>query len=159
MPAPSTVIVPLADALKTLLEGLDFAPAVKAYRWAPSQLATGTAAVIDIPEVRRTGVDEPEEQLGSDDWTITFPVELLVDLAVAETATRLGSSSCSRRSSPPSTPTRRSGSRSSTTPRSSPAHPASTCLTKHARCSPTTAKSRCSCGSRPPDHHRPRRAR
>jgi hypothetical protein len=34
--------------------------------------------------VRRTGIDEPEEQLGSDDWTLTFPVELLVDLAVAE---------------------------------------------------------------------------
>jgi hypothetical protein len=87
MPAPSTVIVPLADALKQMLEGLDFAPAVKAYRWAPSMVATVPAAVIDIPEVRRTGIDEPEEQLGSDDWTLTFPVELLVDLAVAETAT------------------------------------------------------------------------
>jgi hypothetical protein len=84
MPAPSTVIVPLADALKALLEGLDFAPAVKAYRWAPSMVATVPAAVIDIPEVRRTGIDEPEEQLGSDDWTLTFPVELLVDLAVAD---------------------------------------------------------------------------
>jgi hypothetical protein len=84
MPAPSTVIVPLADALKQMLEGLDFAPAVKAYRWAPSMVATVPAAVIDIPEVRRTGIDEPEEQLGSDDWTLTFPVELLVDLAVAD---------------------------------------------------------------------------
>jgi hypothetical protein len=86
MPAPSTVIVPLADALHALLEGLDFQPTVKAYRWAPSMVGDVPAAVIDIPEVRRTGVDEPEEQLGSDDWTLTYPVELLVDLAVAETA-------------------------------------------------------------------------
>jgi hypothetical protein len=84
MPQPSTVITPLAQALSALLQGIDFQPAVTAYWPAPSSAIKPPAAVIDIPEVRRTGIDEPEEQLGSDDWTLTFPVELLVDLAVAE---------------------------------------------------------------------------
>jgi hypothetical protein len=38
------------------------------------------AAEIEIPDVARTGVEEAESQLGADDWDLTFPVSIWVNM-------------------------------------------------------------------------------
>jgi hypothetical protein len=77
----SSVITPVADRLKAVLEGLAVTPVVTAYRWTPPRLGgTGPFGVVELPRIERTGVDEPERELGSDDWLITYPVVLYVDL-------------------------------------------------------------------------------
>jgi hypothetical protein len=77
----SAVITPIADRLKALLAGLDVTPPVTAYRWTPQRLGgTGPFAVVELPRVERSQVNDPEEELGNDDWVITYPVVLYVDL-------------------------------------------------------------------------------
>jgi hypothetical protein len=79
--AASTVITGVADRLKTVIAALDVTPPVSAYRWTPQRLTgTGPFAVIELPRVERTSLNDPEEQLGSDDWIISYPVVLYVDL-------------------------------------------------------------------------------
>jgi len=86
----STVITPVGDALAALLQTITFTPTLHVHwdtandtRWAPSRLRDVPAVTIDIPTVRRTALDEGERELGSDDWLLTFPVSLYVDLKVA----------------------------------------------------------------------------
>jgi hypothetical protein len=80
----STVITPVADALATVLNGIAFTPALKVYRWAPRRLDNVPAAVINVPAVRRVALDEGERELGSDDWFLTFTLDLHIDLKVPD---------------------------------------------------------------------------
>lgn len=85
MATTSTLIDPVAQALKALLEGLDVDPGVKAYWPAPKLMdGTGPWAVVELPRLRRTGTDEAETELGSDDWYLSFPVILYVALSDAK---------------------------------------------------------------------------
>lgn len=85
----STILTPVADALADVLAGINLTPAINLVwgddrRWAPAMIGSTPAVVINVPSVRRTGLDEPERELGSDDWIITFGVDLYVDLAVPD---------------------------------------------------------------------------
>jgi hypothetical protein len=80
----STVIQPTADALKAVIAAVTFTPAVTVYRWAPAHLGNVPAVVIDVPTLRRHDLDAAERELGSDDWFMTFPVSLHVDLKVPD---------------------------------------------------------------------------
>jgi hypothetical protein len=77
-----TVLDPLAGALVDLLEALDVSEQVKGYKWEPGMTGFDRlpAAVVGIPSVQRVGVDEPESQLGSRDWFVSYPVDVYVRL-------------------------------------------------------------------------------
>ena len=56
-------------------DAIEHTVTVKAYKWAPRDLdGTGPWAVVEMPAIGRIGLDEAETQLGTDDWTVTFPV-------------------------------------------------------------------------------------
>lgn len=85
----STILTPVANALAAILATIDLTPQVNVVwgtsdekRWAPAMIAATPAVVINVPSVRRTGLDEPERELGSDDWLLTFALDLYVDLKV-----------------------------------------------------------------------------
>lgn len=80
----STVITPIANRIVTELAALGVSPSVKGYRWAPHDLDALPAGVVELPRVRRRGTDEPERQLGSNDWFLDFPVVLYFDLSEAQ---------------------------------------------------------------------------
>src|SRR4051794_31632298 len=75
----STIITPLAEALIEKAEGVG----AKGHRWPPSEI-TPPCVVIELPEIERTGVDEPEDHLGQKDWTVTFTAVFYFDLATAQ---------------------------------------------------------------------------
>lgn len=81
----STILDPVADAIKVLIADLAVTPTMKAYKWAPGMtgLDAVPAGVVDLPRVRRTGVDQAEDHLGQDDWSMEFPVVLYFDLSEA----------------------------------------------------------------------------
>ena len=75
----------LAQTLVDTIDGLsvtftdgdstDHTVTVKGYKWAPRDLdGTGPWGVVEMPAVERIGLDEAETQLGTDDWTVEFPV-------------------------------------------------------------------------------------
>lgn len=80
----STIIEPVADALKSLIEGLG----ITSYRWAPHMMDALPVAVIDIPAVQRTALGGAETEMGRDDWLLTFPVAFYFDLSDAMTTQR-----------------------------------------------------------------------
>lgn len=88
----STVLSPTADLIVTVINGLTTSETVKATRWDPG---TGTgfdklpAASVGVPTIRRVGVDQPESQIGSRDWEITYPVIFYIDLGEARYAQAL----------------------------------------------------------------------
>ena len=77
----SVLIEPVADALQAKLAAITLqGAAVKAYTWAPARLDRVPAAVIEAPDVSRRDIEGAESQLGSNDWLLTFPVTLYVQL-------------------------------------------------------------------------------
>lgn len=78
----STIIQPIADQLKTLLEGLDLPKRLKVppSGWARDHLDSVPAAEIEPPDLRRVDPDTGESQLGSDDWDLEFLVSIWFDL-------------------------------------------------------------------------------
>lgn len=83
---PSTIVQPVADRLKQIAEGLAVTPTVKAYRWAPARLSQVPAIVIEPPDIGRPDPEEGESQLGAEDWDMSFPVVVYVDLREGEKA-------------------------------------------------------------------------
>lgn len=77
------VLDPVAVLIATLAEGLSVSPPVKGYSHDPgfAGLDSLPAAVVGLPTIQRTGVDEAETQFGTDDWYISYPVSLIFDLA------------------------------------------------------------------------------
>jgi hypothetical protein len=65
----------LADALVEVLEGVD----VRGYKWSPGAIKP-PCAVIEMPTLRRTEVDNAEDHVGADDWRFDFPVLFYVEL-------------------------------------------------------------------------------
>lgn len=72
----STVLDPPAVQIAAILTALGVTPTVKAYKWAPRELATLPAGVVEIPSFQRTPVDTAEDHLGATDWHIQYPVAL-----------------------------------------------------------------------------------
>lgn len=83
---PSTIVKPVADRLKAIAEGLAVTPTVKGYRWAPARIDKLPAIVVEPPELRRPDPEQGESQLGAEDWNLSFPVVVYVDLREAEMA-------------------------------------------------------------------------
>ncbi len=65
----------LADALGEVLEGLG----VRAYKWSPGGIKP-PCAVIEMPRLNRTDIDEAEDHVPADDWRFDFPVLFYVEL-------------------------------------------------------------------------------
>lgn len=83
----SSVIQPIAVKLAAEVAAITVASvAVKSYVWAPGA-GTGMDAVpcgvVEMPDFRRRDLDEAESELGQNDWTLTYPVVLYVDLSEA----------------------------------------------------------------------------
>jgi|SRR5215212_1257635 len=71
-----------ADELKALISGL---AGFSAEKWEP-QILSPPCGTVSVPSVRRTGPDEAESQLGSDDWYAEYTVSLYFDLKKAQSA-------------------------------------------------------------------------
>ena len=87
----STIIEPTADLLAALAETVSVTmsngtKALKGYTWEPREFDAVPAAAVGPPTVRRTGLDEGERELGSDDWFLEYPVGLYFDLDEAAKA-------------------------------------------------------------------------
>lgn len=88
----STLLQPVADQLAAVIEGLNTTPAFNVPRttdgmnaWAPKALGgPGPWAVIEIPDVTRTPLDQAEITLGVEDWYLTYDVTLYFDFKVLE---------------------------------------------------------------------------
>lgn len=65
---PSVVVDPIAGALCARAEGVELKP----YKWAPTDIKP-PCVVLELPAIRRTGVDQREDHLGQTDWTLSFP--------------------------------------------------------------------------------------
>lgn len=84
----STILDPTATLIAAVLSGLAVTPTVKAYATDPGYAGLDAlpAGVVGVPEIDRQDVQERESQLGTNDWTITYPVALFFDLADTATA-------------------------------------------------------------------------
>lgn len=87
------VVRPLAVELVALIDGLSVSftaagtshtSTVKGYLWDQPHFDRLPCAMVRLPEISRTGVDEQESQLGSRDFILEFPVDFVVDLSKAE---------------------------------------------------------------------------
>lgn len=79
----STIVEPLADSVKTLLETVT---GLTVYRWNPADISP-PCAVIEPPAFSRVDPEQDEDvPLGTIGWLITFPVTVYVDLDEAEYA-------------------------------------------------------------------------
>lgn len=76
----STILDPVAEAIKNVAATVTGLNAVK---WTPKDVNPPTA-VVGIPRGHRSGVDEAEQQLGSEDWYLTYTVALFFDLSEAQ---------------------------------------------------------------------------
>jgi len=74
------IITPLATAIVQKVKDAG----EKVYVWPPRELDKVPAAVVELPVITRTGVDQAEDHLGQTDWTLTYPVIFYFDLAKAE---------------------------------------------------------------------------
>ena len=81
----STTLSPTADLIVAVINALTTSETVTATRWDPGMAGFDKlpAAAVGVPTIRRVGVDQPESQIGSRDWEITFPVTFYIDLAEA----------------------------------------------------------------------------
>jgi hypothetical protein len=82
----STTVDPIAAAITTVVGALAVTPAVTGKKWDPGVAGFDSllpVGVVGMPELRRTEIDSPESQLGSNDWNITYPVGLYFDLSEA----------------------------------------------------------------------------
>jgi hypothetical protein len=84
----STIFQPLADLIATKISSLNVDVAVKAYSTDPgfAGLDSLPAAVIGLPSVERTEVDEAESQIGTFDYRLDYQVTFLFDLGDTTTA-------------------------------------------------------------------------
>jgi len=82
----STIVDPVAERLKTLVQGLGVIPAPKVYWPAPARITAPISIVIEPPDLIRGGLDQPEPEIGSEAWTMNFPLVIYVDLREAEKA-------------------------------------------------------------------------
>src|SRR4051812_18498217 len=73
MPNKSTTI---AEALVAVVKGIG----LEEHLWEPKDLAP-PAGSVGVPALRRTGPDETESQLSTDDWYLDYTVSLYFDLA------------------------------------------------------------------------------
>jgi hypothetical protein len=78
----STILTPLAEALVEKIEEVD----AKGYCWAPRELSSLPAGVVELPGVVRTPLDAPEDHLGQKDWRPSFLVVFYFDLAESKHA-------------------------------------------------------------------------
>lgn len=84
----STILDPVAVLIANVIAGLAVTPTVKAH-WPDPGLAGVDqlpAGVVGAPDIDRVGIEEPDPQIGSAGWTITYPVALLFDLGDTVTA-------------------------------------------------------------------------
>lgn len=77
----SIIIEPIADTIKEVIDGIPLTPPFKSYVWDRLEIDSLPAAVISPPSIRRTGIEDPESQLGSDDWAFEFTVWLCFDVS------------------------------------------------------------------------------
>lgn len=82
----STIVEPVADALKTQILAISYSPAIRVSRWAPRRIESTPAAVIDVPSVDRVAPREAEFEMGREDWRMTFGVSFYFKLSDAEVA-------------------------------------------------------------------------
>lgn len=87
----STVLDPIAAALQAKLAALTLTAytgggtkALKAYKWLPRDFENLPAAAVGLPDVVRVGLDQPEMQIGSSTWEITYPVSIYFDISEAQ---------------------------------------------------------------------------
>lgn len=78
---PSTVIQPLADRFKVLLEGIGLK--VPDSGWQRDHLPATPGAEIELPDIGRGDVEAAESQLGTNDWGLEFLVTIWFDLREA----------------------------------------------------------------------------
>lgn len=71
------------DVQFTLPTGGTYTTTTIGYVWAPKTI-TPPCAVVEMPAVRRADPEEPESQLGTNDWEVDFPVVFYFDLADPE---------------------------------------------------------------------------
>lgn len=81
----STIVEPTADLLAALAETVEVTLStgvqpLKGYTWEPREFDRVPAAAVGPPSLRRSGLDEGERELGSDDWTMDYSVGLYFDL-------------------------------------------------------------------------------
>jgi hypothetical protein len=82
----STVLDPVAERIKAKLAELNVITADERHKWAPASIGVLPAGVIEMPTIARTSPGQAESQLGSNDWTLTFPVTLYFELDEATAA-------------------------------------------------------------------------
>lgn len=84
-----TISGTLADSLIDLIEGLTVSftangtahtSTIKGYRWLKKEYDQLPAAVVELPAIDRTGIDEGESQIGTRDFLVRFPIDFLFDL-------------------------------------------------------------------------------
>jgi hypothetical protein len=57
---------------------------VRAHQWGPKKFrGPGPWAVVQLPAIDRTGLEEPESQVGTEDWDLEFPVVFYFELTGA----------------------------------------------------------------------------
>jgi len=76
----STIIQPVANAIKEVIDGIPLTPPFKSYVWEPQDVDSYPAATIAPPTIRRVSIENPESQLGSDDWIFEFTIFLCFDV-------------------------------------------------------------------------------
>ena len=82
----STIITPIAEDIETLAGAIAAAP--KTYYPDPGfeGIDALPAIVVGVPKGRRKQPDEAEDHISQYDWHLEYPVYIVCDLAVAETA-------------------------------------------------------------------------
>lgn len=73
------MVDPVLEAVKGLLEGLDLGYQLTVQKFAQGNVIP-PAAVIEVPTLRRKGIEEAESQMQGNDWFIDVPVTLYFDL-------------------------------------------------------------------------------
>lgn len=79
----STIIDPTAERVVDVLEAIS---GLTVYKWSMPSGVNLPAAIVGRPDIRRTAIDEPESQLGSRDWAMSFLISIFVDLSKATTS-------------------------------------------------------------------------
>lgn len=84
----SSILQPFADRFKVILEGLSLPATIKLppSGWQRDHLPKAPGAEIELPDIGRGDSEQPESQLGANDWTLEFLVTLWFDLREATVA-------------------------------------------------------------------------
>lgn len=78
----STIIAPIAAAIKDVADGLSITPAVNGVYPDPgfAGIENYPAFVIGVPELRRVEPDDQESQINMNDWFLSFDCGFICDL-------------------------------------------------------------------------------